>query len=259
MKRLHEKVRHVLIFLIIIIMCGSMTANISTAEGSGSNEIKVFLNGERLEFDVNPYIKNSRTLVPFRKIFEAFGLDVQWNPTNKTVLATGKTEISLKINDSIAYVNGAKKQLDAPPEITSSRTFVPLRFIGESIGAVVDWDGKTKTVTITYDDKIKDIGESVTLGDLSVSIDKVDIDYKAKTYLVTGKVNTDSRDLYAYLYENPDKYVFANFDLLEKDGDYFNFECGRFRSLKIDKVNYIYIYDFTDGKKTKVAEYIIKN
>jgi hypothetical protein len=239
-------------------MCSSMTANMCIAEGSGgSNEIKVFLNGEKLEFDVNPYIKNSRTLVPFRKIFEAFGLEVQWNDTRKTVLAKGKTEISLKIDDRVAYVNGLRRELDVPPEITNSRTFVPLRFIGESMGATVDWNNETKTISITYANTTKNVGESVVLGDLNLSIDKVDIDYEAKTYLVTGKVNTDSRDLYVYMYEDSEKYVYAKFEILEKVGDSFNFECGRYRKLKIDKANYIYIYDFIGGKKIKVAEYII--
>lgn len=36
-----------------------------------ADAVTVNLNGSQMEFDVNPVIENSRTLVPFRKIFEA--------------------------------------------------------------------------------------------------------------------------------------------------------------------------------------------
>ncbi|MGB9730180.1 MAG: copper amine oxidase N-terminal domain-containing protein, partial [Thermoprotei archaeon] len=36
------------------------------------------------------------------------------------------------------------------PEIINGRTMLPLRFVAESLGADVQWDGTTKTITITY-------------------------------------------------------------------------------------------------------------
>ncbi|MDD5689953.1 MAG: copper amine oxidase N-terminal domain-containing protein [Caldisericia bacterium] len=33
----------------------------------------------------------------------------------------------------------------------NGRTFVPIRFISEHLGAKVDWDESTRTVTITRD------------------------------------------------------------------------------------------------------------
>ncbi|MGC8789790.1 MAG: copper amine oxidase N-terminal domain-containing protein [Caldisericum sp.] len=32
----------------------------------------------------------------------------------------------------------------------NGRTMLPLRFVAESLGADVQWDGTTKTITITY-------------------------------------------------------------------------------------------------------------
>ena len=55
------------------------------------SEIGVYLNQEVLEFDVAPYIKNGRTMVPFRVIFEAMELEVSWNAANKTVYAKNDT------------------------------------------------------------------------------------------------------------------------------------------------------------------------
>jgi len=48
-------------------------------------------------------------------------------------------------------VNGTKINFpDAEPFIDeNSRTQVPIRFVGEALGADVSWDGNTKKVTIT--------------------------------------------------------------------------------------------------------------
>ncbi|MFO7655431.1 MAG: copper amine oxidase N-terminal domain-containing protein, partial [Bacteroidales bacterium] len=50
-----------------------------------------------------------------------------------------------------ALVNGKKILLDAPPQIRQGRTFVPIRFISEAFGAIVEWDAATRTVTVIYE------------------------------------------------------------------------------------------------------------
>ena len=45
------------------------------------------------------------------------------------------------------YVGASEITFDQPPIIENSRTLVPLRAIFEALGASVDWDGGTKTVT----------------------------------------------------------------------------------------------------------------
>ena len=47
-----------------------------------ADAVTVNLNGSQMEFDVNPVIENSRTLVPFRKIFEALDCDVSYTKEN---------------------------------------------------------------------------------------------------------------------------------------------------------------------------------
>ncbi|MEN8904838.1 MAG: clostripain-related cysteine peptidase, partial [Clostridiales bacterium] len=50
------------------------------------DKIKVYLNGNLINFDVDPIIENNRTLVPIRKIFESFNIKVKWVNTTKTVI-----------------------------------------------------------------------------------------------------------------------------------------------------------------------------
>ena len=53
-------------------------------------EITVMVDGVKLEFDQPPVIRNDRTLVPFRAIFEALGCEVDWSEENKNIIASKK-------------------------------------------------------------------------------------------------------------------------------------------------------------------------
>ncbi|RJO61786.1 MAG: MBL fold metallo-hydrolase [Dehalococcoidia bacterium] len=108
----------------------------------------VLLDGQQLTFDVPPTIENSRTLVPLRVIFESLGAAVSWDETTRTVTASkDSTEIRLVIGGQ-AFKNGIPVEIDVPAKIISDRTMVPLRFVSESLGCYVHWDGDTKTITI---------------------------------------------------------------------------------------------------------------
>ena len=120
------------------------------------NEIVVFLNGERMSFDSDPYIEKGTTRVPMRAIFEGLGAKVDWDNDKRLVTAEKDgIEIKLTIGEETALVNGEENKLLVPAEIKNSRTMVPLRFVSEALGAKVDWDGETKTITITDETKVQ--------------------------------------------------------------------------------------------------------
>jgi hypothetical protein len=111
--------------------------------------IKVNVNGSPLQLDVAPMIAGGRTLAPLRAIIEALGATVQWNPADQSIIATkGNTTINLQIGSTTALNNGAQVTLDAVPMIVNGRTLVPVRFIGEALGAQVNWDAANYQVNI---------------------------------------------------------------------------------------------------------------
>ncbi len=124
----------------------------SFAEVKGITPITVYLDGVELFFDSEPVIKNQRTMVPLRKIFESLGAPVEWNDSTRTVTAkNGDQIIELTIGSNTASVNGVEVQLDAVPFIQGDRTLVPLRFMSEHLGAGVQWDDLHRRVVITTD------------------------------------------------------------------------------------------------------------
>jgi len=120
------------------------------------SQTKFTVNGNSRTLDSPPVIKNSRTLLPIRAIIEALGGTVNWDATERKVTVTlGSTTVELWIGKSIAKVNGIDTPIDSTnpkvvPEIINSRTMLPLRFVAENLGCDVQWDGTTKTITITY-------------------------------------------------------------------------------------------------------------
>lgn|GEM_PF-2152987 len=110
---------------------------------------RVKINDKQMSFDVPPVIKNGRTLVPLRAIFEELGAEVQWDEKTRTVTALkGDKVISLKIDSYDAEVDGSRVVLDVPAQIMNGRTLVPLRFVSEALGAIVTWNQRLQLVSI---------------------------------------------------------------------------------------------------------------
>ena len=109
-----------------------------------------YINNADFPLDAAPVIRNSRTMLPVRFVAEALGAVVGWDGATSTVtVTTDSTKLEIKIGASTAKVNGAEVTLDSPAFIEKSRTYLPVRFVAENLGATVAWDGATSTATLT--------------------------------------------------------------------------------------------------------------
>ncbi|WNQ14089.1 stalk domain-containing protein [Paenibacillus aurantius] len=122
------------------------------AQGSHDLEIRVFFKGTELHFDeMAPVLKDGRTLVPFRQLFETLGFKVDWVEEGNVRKAIGKKNgqsIELTIDSTTAMVNGKAVALDVPAQIMGGRTMVPLRFVSESSGYEVGFSSSGQVWTI---------------------------------------------------------------------------------------------------------------
>ncbi|CAH0119708.1 MULTISPECIES: copper amine oxidase N-terminal domain-containing protein [unclassified Paenibacillus] len=126
---------------------------------AGERPVKVFVDTAEIAFQVQPLTIKGATLVQFRPLFEAMGLEVDWDQTNQVV--TGSKEgltIVLRIDDTQAVVNGKQVPLSQSAQIANGSTMVPLRFIGESTGAIVHWDQVNREITVITDRLLKQLG-----------------------------------------------------------------------------------------------------
>lgn len=138
---------------------------------SAAGDIKVYIDGKLQSYDQPPVIKNGGTLVPMSGIFKALGAEVLWDNQTRTASGVkGNKIVSLTIDSKTAQIEneGAKTSINLaqPAQIINGRTMVPIRFISESLGAKVDWDGATRTVAISSN--VKTTYETITYDDGSV-------------------------------------------------------------------------------------------
>lgn len=113
----------------------------------GSTTANIF--GQDVTYDAAPQIINSRTMLPARFVAEALGADVQWDQAEQKVTITREdTEIVLYVDSDTAYINGEATKLDSPAVVIGGRTYTPVRFVAEALGAKVDWFGTQSRVRI---------------------------------------------------------------------------------------------------------------
>lgn len=118
----------------------------------------LFVDGNHIKADAEPFIENGRTLVPIRFISENLKNKVDWNSDEKEVTVTPEEEreiskIELIIGSDVVKLydkegNIKEEKLEVPAKITNSRTFVPVRFISEALGTEVNWDPENRVVII---------------------------------------------------------------------------------------------------------------
>ncbi|RAP75927.1 stalk domain-containing protein [Paenibacillus montanisoli] len=120
----------------------------------------LFLDGHPLVFPVQTVIENGVSFVPMRPIFEAQGAKVVWDETAHTVHALkDNTFISYRIGDDYAVRNDEKLTVPVPGKIIGGSTMVPLRFISETLGNIVQWHDYSRSITIssaqTYETEVE--------------------------------------------------------------------------------------------------------
>ena len=121
---------------------GSSTVDPKTAIIMQIGNKSVNAYGKTIASDVAPLIINSRTMVPIRIVTETLGGSADWNDKAQVVTLNinGKT-ITMKIGVVL-------EKYGVAPLIIDNRTYVPIRFVAEELGATVDWNADTQEIVI---------------------------------------------------------------------------------------------------------------
>ena len=121
------------------------------APASAAGDISVYVNQQAVVFtDAHPVIVNSRTLVPLRAVMEAVGAVVGWDADKRQVTVTRADKyLIMPVDSHQPTINGQVVDIDVPPQIINNRTFIPVRFVSESLGDQVDWQAENKRIDIT--------------------------------------------------------------------------------------------------------------
>lgn len=141
-----------------------LTFGMGVSAFAANDTIHVYVNHEKVAFDVQPQTMQGRTMVPMRAIFEKLGAEVSYFSAEEKIVA---------VKDNLALVTYLNKEtgglydtdteeliktirFDTPATAVNGRTLVPIRTISDSFGYDVKWDNQTKMVSILSPDAAKD-------------------------------------------------------------------------------------------------------
>lgn len=129
-----------------------------TAVFAGNAEI--IIDGKKAEISEemgSVVLKDDRTFVPVRFVLENFGYDVSWSSEDKLVLGRNKAGdvFVMQVGSPLLIFKGAdgtdkNEKMDVTPFLneTEGRTYIPIRFLAETLGYKVGYNDADKTVTL---------------------------------------------------------------------------------------------------------------
>lgn len=111
------------------------------------------VNNKSVTMEQAAYVSGGRTMVPFRFLGESLGASVSWDAATKQAkLSLSGVEVVVTVGSLNGLVNGDIVKMDVPAVNKEGRLFIPLRFVSENLGAIVNYDSDTKEITISYVD-----------------------------------------------------------------------------------------------------------
>ena len=139
------------ILIITLFVCFILFAQLKSVYAA---DIPIFVDNVPAYSEVSPFYKDDTLLVPARLVSEELGATVDWQ-NEQVSINSDDCQIVLYIGQNQAQVNGTSQNLSAPPQIVQGCLFVPLRFIGENLGADVFYrDNKIFIYSTEFDEKI---------------------------------------------------------------------------------------------------------
>jgi spore germination protein len=142
------RLRHILILLVTLLLTLGLATTTLADNGPG-----IRVNGILRQVKPPPQIVAGRTMVPIRFIIEDEALKgkVYWDGNlHKVAMDCKGRYIEFFIGDNKAQVDGQIKYFDTAPYIYRDRTYIPLRFLAETLGALVDWNAEKREVIIDF-------------------------------------------------------------------------------------------------------------
>lgn len=136
-------------------------------------------------------IREGRTYLSLANCEDFFGYTVEQSGDGAVTLRAGGKQIAMKIGEKAYTANGNATAMDAAPFEDGGTVYIPVRFVQEALGGIVDWDGKNRTVIVAKRPNPGAVTEfTESLDPLGISLivpDAVDYNEIGGKYVFTAK------------------------------------------------------------------------
>ncbi|MDP4179856.1 MAG: copper amine oxidase N-terminal domain-containing protein [Bacillota bacterium] len=182
-----------------LVIAGLAVTSFATGKIKESPDIKIAIDGKIGAYTDVPILQDGRTLLPLRAVLTNLGIQnddshIVWNAQESSITINNDSsdsetkKIFLQVGNNKAQIDEKTIDLDVPPVIYKSRTYIPARFVAESLGKKVVWNANTRSVLIKNNksyDEVKDILDKCDAAMKNVNKAKakvsVDVNSKGKT------------------------------------------------------------------------------
>ncbi|MDR2650561.1 MAG: hypothetical protein LBB94_12730 [Clostridiales bacterium] len=226
--------------------------------------IPLIIDGTLIDSEV--ILVNNRTFVPLRVLTETLGGSIEWDDATRAItIYKGYDIIRMVIGSAAVTVNDQETIIDVPPNIYNNYTYIPLRFIAESLGARVSYN------TDEYDRSTMTFKSYMLVRSVSANavIDRYDASWPVLSeFQAESTVMSLSRNLFKQFMEqnnaaHPDKDYTAKYNSINYNIDntriigsvsrYYVVES--FSMFLFDKYTGIIYTTGSDGKSNWVRRY----
>ncbi|MBP1931633.1 stalk domain-containing protein [Ammoniphilus resinae] len=203
-------------------------------------------------------INSNRTFVPLRFVSESLGAEVIWQAeTRQAIVKSKDLTIQIPIGSRTAWVNENPFTLDANAFIQDQRTYIPLRFVSEGIGATVSWNVSEKRVTVSRDQIHVDL-ETVIRNEAEVFENErfrlVKVEKNADTYTVSGEAQIFEA-VFGYVVEDGHNELVKGHASTEKGAPEWGAFSFKFNVKKQDENTSLTLILFEESLKDGGREY----
>lgn len=146
--------RYILKKTVLITLISIIIIAMGTVCKASEKSLTIKVDGKVILFNESkgfPYVADTgRTMVPLRICLSSIGCEVDWNKKMQTVIASkGEITVKIPIGKKEILKNQIPISIDTAAIVKNGRTYLPLREVMEAYGYGVNWDSKTRIISIT--------------------------------------------------------------------------------------------------------------
>ena len=142
---------HIMYAVLAALVLMFAVGHTAMADNTAERKINMYVDGFPVAMDTEPYLYKDYTMVPLRFASGTLNATLLWDGETQTAtLIKGSVVIELTIGKEYALINGEQIKLPVPVQLKDDRTFIPVRFISETLGGTVNWENETSTVQIYF-------------------------------------------------------------------------------------------------------------
>ena len=96
-------------------------------------------------------------------------------------------KLIFRVDSSVYTINGIEYQMDTHPLIRQDRTFLPIRFVIDPIGAFLSWEGRERKVIIEIENKKIELWIDKPMAKVNGIDTPIDTDPEVMPFILQGR------------------------------------------------------------------------